>query len=187
MTGSEVLEFNKEKAKELWAKADAISPWEGSFQIAYNADGGHQSWVDAVTNSIKNTLGIEASGNPYPTFAEVRTLITERKITTAFRSGWQADYPGLFNFLGPNFATNASSNDGDYSNPAFDRLISEGAAAQDVEEGNKKFVEAQEILLQDLPVIPTWYSNVTGGYSKKVDNVVFGWNSVPLYYDITRI
>ena len=41
-------------------QADAIAPWSGAFQISYNADGGHQTWVDAVTNSIKNTLGIEA-------------------------------------------------------------------------------------------------------------------------------
>ncbi|HQC43463.1 MAG TPA: hypothetical protein PLV91_08335, partial [Verrucomicrobiota bacterium] len=47
------------------AQADAISPWSGTFQISYNADGGHQTWVDAVANSIKNTLGIDASGNPY--------------------------------------------------------------------------------------------------------------------------
>jgi len=27
---------------------------------------------------------------------------------------------------------------------------------------------------------------VTGGYSENVDNVTFGWNSVPLYYEITK-
>src|SRR5690606_27093485 len=41
LEGSEVLDFNEEKAKELWAEADKISPWSGTFQIAYNADGGH--------------------------------------------------------------------------------------------------------------------------------------------------
>ena len=39
-----------DEAKSLWAQADAISPWAGTFQIAYNADGGHQEWVDAVAN-----------------------------------------------------------------------------------------------------------------------------------------
>ncbi|BDZ61837.1 ABC transporter substrate-binding protein [Demequina sediminis] len=60
--GSEVLAYDPETAVELWAQADAISPWEGTFEIGYNADGGHQGWVDAVANSIKNTLGIEAAG-----------------------------------------------------------------------------------------------------------------------------
>lgn len=184
--GADVLDYNPEKAKQLWAQADAIAPWEGTFQIAYNADGGHDQWVDAVANSIKNTLGIEASGAAYPTFAEVRKAVNDRTIQTAFRTGWQADYPGLFNFLGPLYATNAGSNDGDYSNPEFDKLLSEGSSASDVAEANVKFQEAQTVLLADLPAIPLWYANVTGGFSESVDNVQFGWNSVPLFHLITK-
>lgn len=186
LKGAEVLEYNPEKAKELWAEADAISPWEGTFEIAYNADGGHQAWVDAVVNSVKNTLGIDAAGHPYPTFAEARTEITNRAIQTPFRTGWQADYPGLFNFLGPLYGTNAGSNDGDYSSAEFDKLIKDGSQENDIEKANKLFQEAQEILLQDLPATPLWYSNVTGGYGETVENVQFGWNSVPLYHEITK-
>ena len=186
LTGSEVLAYNPDEAKKLWAQADAISPWSGSFQIAYNSDGGHQTWVDAVTNSIKNTLGIDASGAPYVDFASLRSEVTGRTIQTAFRTGWQADYPGLYNFLGPLYATNAGSNDGDYSNPEFDQLLSDGISATDPDEANADFQKAQEILLQDLPATPLWYSNVTGGYAEGVQNVEFGWNSVPLYYQITK-
>ncbi len=184
--GSDVLDFNEDEAKAKWAEADAISPWEGTFQLAYNADGGHQEWVDAVTNSIKNVLGIDAAGAPYPTFAEVRTAITDRTIQTAFRTGWQADYPGLFNFLGPIYGTNAGSNDGDYSNAEFDALLKEGSSAADPEEANEQFQQAQEILFKDLPAIPLWYSSVQGGYSEAVDNVEIDWHSVPLYYQITK-
>ena len=186
LAGAEVLEYNPEEAQRLWAEADAISPFEGSFQISYNADGGHQGWVDAVANSVANTLGIEASGNPIPTFAESRSQITEKTIETAFRTGWQADYPGLYNFLGPLYATNASSNDGDYSNAEFDALLQEGATAADIDAANEAFQSAQEILLEDLPAIPLWYSNVTGGYGEGVENVEFDWHSVPLYNQITK-
>lgn len=184
--GNEVLKFDAEKAKELWAEADKISPWEGTFQIAYNSDGGHQEWVDAVTNQIKNTLGIDASGAPYPTFAVIREEVNNRSIKTAARSGWQADYPGLYNFLGPLYATNAGSNDGDYSNPEFDKLIAAGISNPDSAAQIEDFTKAQEVLFNDLPAIPLWYSNVTGGFSENVDNVTFGWNSVPLYYEITK-
>ena len=186
LEGSEVLAYNPDEAKKLWAQADAISPWSGTFQISYNADGGHQTWVDAVVNSIKNTLGIDASGNPYADFASLRKDVTSRTIETAFRTGWQADYPGLYNFLGPLYATNAGSNDGDYSNPEFDKLLDEGISASDADTANADFQKAQEILLKDLPVTPLWYSNVTGGYAEGVQNVEFGWNSVPLYYLITK-
>ncbi|WP_084129002.1 ABC transporter substrate-binding protein [Demequina sp. NBRC 110055] len=184
--GSEVLDFDPEGAVELWAEADAIEPWEGTFELAYNADGGHDTWVDAVANQITNTLGIDAAGLPYATFAEFRTDVTNRDIEASFRTGWQADYPSLENFLGPLYYTGAGSNDGDYSSEEFDTLIDEGKTAATSDEAIAKFQEAQEVLFQDLPAIPLWYSNVNGGFSESVDNVVFDWHSVPLYYQITK-
>lgn len=185
LEGSDVLSFDPEAARDLWAQADAINPWTGTFQIGYNADGSHQGWVDAVANSIKNSLGIPAEGVPYPTFAEFRTAITDRTIPSAFRTGWQADYPGLYNFLGPVYGTGAGSNDGDYSSAGFDGLIEDGISELDDTARNEYFQQAQEVLLRDLPAIPLWYSNVTGGYGPQVSNVTFGWNSVPLYYAVT--
>lgn len=184
--GSEVLTYNADKAKELWAKADAISPWSGTFSIAYNSDGGHQAWVDAVTNSVKNTLGIDAVGAPYPDFKSLRTEVTNRTITSAFRTGWQADYPGKYNFLAPLYGTGAGSNDTDYSSAEFDGLLQQAASASSNDEANSILDKAQEVLFKDLPVIPLWYANVVGGWSENVDNVVFGWNSVPIYNEITK-
>ena len=186
LDGADVLQYDEQEAQDLWAQADAISPWDGTFQISYNADGDHQAWVDATTNSIRNTLGIDASGNAIPTFAAFRTAITDRSIGTAFRTGWQADYPALSNFLGPIYATNAGSNDGDYSSAEFDQLLEEGLAETDQDAAIENFQQAQEVLFTDLPAIPLWYSNVVGGYGEDVDNVQFGWNSVPLYYEITK-
>jgi oligopeptide transport system substrate-binding protein len=184
--GAEVLEFDAERAAELWAEADAIAPWSGTFEIQYNADGPNQGWVDAIANQLKNNLGIEAAGKPIPTFAEHRTLITERQADTAFRNGWQFDYPSMFNGLGPIYGTDAGSNDGDYSNPEFDALLDEGASAADVEEGVEKFQQAQEILFQDLPSIPLWYTNALGAWSENVDNVEFGWDGWPILHQVTK-
>ncbi len=184
--GSEVLDYDAEEAQRLWAQADAIAPYTGTFTIAYNSDGGHQEWVDATAAYIRQTLGIQAEGAPYPTFAALRTDVTNRTITGAFRTGWQADYPGLYNFLAPIYATGAGSNDGDYSNPEFDALLEQAAAQTDTGQANELLQQAQSILFEDLPAIPLWYSNVTGGSSEAASNVQFGWNSVPLYYQITK-
>ncbi|MBO3662296.1 peptide ABC transporter substrate-binding protein [Microbacterium stercoris] len=183
--GSEVLEYDPELAKELWAEAEAIKPFTGELTIAYNADGGHQTWVDATVNSIANTLGIDVAGNPFPDFAGLLDARDNQQVS-AFRSGWQADYPGLYNFLGPLYATGAGSNDGLYSSEEFDGLIAEGISSTDPEEQKAKFQEAQTVLFTDLPAIPLWYSNATGGWAEGVDNVEFGWNSVPLFHEITK-
>lgn len=186
--GADVLTYNPEKAKALWAKADKISPWDDSkpFTISYNVDGaGNKEYVDAASNQIKNTLGIKAIGKAYPTFKGLRDDIGKKNLKGAARAGWQADYPSLYNFLGPLYGTGAGSNDGDYSSAAFDKKLKEGLSAKSVEAGNKIFNEAQEILFKDLPVIPLWYQAVQGGWSENVSNVDFGWNGVSLYYNIT--
>ena len=187
LPGNEVLDFNPEKAKELWAQAEAISPWPAgeAVTIGYNADANHKEWIDAVANGLKNNLGISAEGKPYATFKELRAEATGRTLTGAIRTGWQADYPSLNNFLGPLFGTGAGSNDGEYSSEEFDTLISDGLAASSPEEGAKIFNQAQEVLLQDLPVIPLWYQVAQSGWSDDVENVETGWNGVPVYYNVT--
>lgn len=188
--GNEVLAFDAAKAKELWAKAEEMQPFTGPFTLAYNADGGHQNWVDAVCNQLRNNLGIEATGNSYPDFKSLRDDVAGRTITGAYRTGWQADYPSLFNFLGPLYTTAAAdgngSNDGDYKNEEFDAKLQEGLAAKTEEEGIAKAQEAETILFRDLPAIPLWYSNVTGGSAETVSDVQFGWDSAPVYYAITK-
>ncbi|MDJ0317611.1 MULTISPECIES: peptide ABC transporter substrate-binding protein [Arthrobacter] len=188
LKGSDVLKFDAAKAKELWQKADAITPWPADkvFTVTSNVDGaGNKEYITAMANQIATNLGIKAELNPVTSFKEMRALVNSKKLTGASRAGWQADYPSLFNFLGPLYATGAGSNDGNYSNKAFDDKLAEGLAATSVEDGNKIFNEAQEILLKDLPVVPLWYQAVQGVWSNNVNNVEFGWNGVPLYYNVT--
>ena len=95
------LKFDDTKAKQLWADANEIDEWDGKFQIAFNNDGaGNKEFAEAVANQLKNTLGIDASAKVYPTFDELRKDVTDRTIKTAFRTGWQADYPSMLNYLG---------------------------------------------------------------------------------------
>ncbi|GAA1492102.1 peptide ABC transporter substrate-binding protein [Curtobacterium herbarum] len=185
LKGSDVLEYNKSEAKKLWKQADDISPYNDTLTIAYNADGGHEAWVTAVTNSISSTLGIKAEGKALPTFAEALALQTDDKLTGGSRTGWQADYPSLYNFLGPTMGKGSSNNYSRYDSAEYNELLAKGRSASSVEAGNKFFDQAQELLLKDLPEIPLWYANVTGVWSAdNVKNVKFGWDSVPLYYDV---
>ena len=186
LPGSDVLTYNETKAKELWAQADAIAPWDGTFQIAYNSDGGHKEWVDAAANSIKNTLNIDAQGKAIVDFKTMLQQEDDQTIGAAFRSGWQGDYPSIYNFLQPLYVNKAASNKGEYSNPEFDALITKAAGATNAEEATAAAQQAQEILLQDLPVIPLWYYNVNGAWSKNVTNVTFDWRGQPVLTQITK-
>ena len=186
LPGNDVLQFDPDRARALWAQADAIAPWSGTYAIAYNADGGHQEWVDAVANSIKNTLGIDAVGAPQPTFAALRTQITDRSIATAFRAGWQGDYPSMLEFLEPLFVTGAGSNDVGYSSREFDGALTVAQAASTLEESYALTNTAQQILLDDMPVIPLWDYINAAGHSAAVRDVTITWNGLPDYERIVK-
>lgn len=161
--------FDAAKAK---AKLDEAGGFKGGkMTIAYNADASHKAWVEAACNSVKGALGVDCVATPVVDFATFRTQITEKKMKGMFRTGWQMDYPSIENFLAPIFKTGASSNDGDYSNPEFDKLLSEGAAQTDPGQANAKYQEAEALLANDMPSIPMWYSTATFGYSNKVTGV----------------
>lgn len=186
IAGSDALDFDPERARRLWAQADAISAWSGSYPIAYNADAGHQDWVDAVANGIKNVLGIDALGAPQPTFAGFRTQITNRSIGSAFRSGWQGDYPSMIEFLAPLFATGAGSNDVGYSSPRFDAALATAEAAPDLPQAAALANDAQRILFHDMPVVPLWNYISVVGWSAEVSHVTVTWNGLPDYENIVK-
>jgi oligopeptide transport system substrate-binding protein len=158
------------------AKAKALLQEAGGFKgdkitLSYNADAAHKDWTEATCNSIKQALGVECVATGVVDFATFRTQIGERKMKGMFRTGWQMDYPSIENFLAPIFKTGASSNDGDYANPAFDKLLAEAAAEQDPAAANTKYQQAEALLATDMPAIPMWYGKTTMGWSDKVTGV----------------
>jgi len=186
IVGNDALEFDPDRARRLWSQADAIAKWSGRYAITYNADGGHQEWVDAVANSIKNILGIDAVGVPQPTFATFRTQVTTRSIATAFRAGWQGDFPSMLEFLEPLFVTGAGADDVGYSNPQFDAAIGAAEAAPSLQESFALANAAQRILLRDMPVVPLWYTISVAGRSPAVSHVALTWNGLPDYEHIVK-
>ena len=114
--------------------------------MSYNADAAHKDWTEATCNSIKQSLGVECQAVGVVDFATFRQQVGDRKMKGMFRTGWAMDYPSIENFLTPIYGTGAASNDSDYSNPAFDKLLAEGAAATDPAAANAKYQEAEALL-----------------------------------------
>lgn len=184
------LKANPTEAKKLWAKAEAIAKWDGTLTFSFNADGGAQPIFDAVVNQVKNTLGIKAATNPMPTFQEFRNAVSDRKIDGAFRTGWQPDYPSAENYLYQLYDSDAAdgngSNDGDYKNAEVDELLSKAAAATNTDEQIDLYHQTEEILLEQLPAVPLYYSNADGVAAKGVKGFEMDWQNQPIYENMTK-
>jgi oligopeptide transport system substrate-binding protein len=179
----EACVFDPAKAKATLAAAGGFKG--GKITLSYNADASHKEWTEATCNSIKQNLGVDCVATGVVDFSTFRTLIGDKKMKGMFRTGWQMDYPSIENFLAPLYGTGASSNDGDYSNPAFDAKLTEAAAATDAAESNKLYQEAEAIIAKDMATIPLWYSTTTMGWSDKVTNVKVTPFGVPDYASIS--
>ncbi|MEU0788208.1 ABC transporter substrate-binding protein [Streptomyces sp. NPDC006173] len=179
-------DYNPTQAKKLVQEGGGLPG--GQVKISYNADtGSHKEWVDAVCNSINNALGNDKAcvGNPIGTFADFRNQIGQHKMPGPFRAGWQMDYPLIQNFLQPLYYTNASSNDGQWTNKDFDKLVNQANAETDTGKAIKLFQQAEGVVRDNMAAIPLWYQNGSAGYSDKVSNVALNQFSVPVYNEIT--
>ncbi len=181
----DACEYDPDEAKKLIEEGGGLPG--GQVKITYNADtGSHKQWVDAVCNSINNALDNETAcvGNPVGTFADFRSQISDRKMCGPFRAGWQMDYPLIQTFLQPLYYTNASSNDGKWSNKEFDGLVDQANHDTDTAKAVDTFKEAEGVVRDNMAAIPLWYQNGSAGYSERLSNVKLNPFSVPVYNEI---
>ncbi|MFE9676246.1 ABC transporter substrate-binding protein [Streptomyces sp. NPDC006259] len=181
----DACDYDPAAAKKLIQEGGGIPG--GQVKITYNADtGSHKQWVDAVCNSINNALDNDKAcvGNPVGTFADFRSQIGDQKMSGPFRAGWQMDYPLIQNFLQPLYYTNASSNDGKWSDKKFDDLVDKANAETDTGKAVETFQQAEEVVRDNMAAIPLWYQNGSAGYSERLSNVKLNPFSVPVYNEI---
>jgi oligopeptide transport system substrate-binding protein len=172
-TCGEACDFNPTKAKALFDSVGGAKLVGGRIELAYNVDGGHKPWIDAVCNQLRKNLAVECVGNPQPKFSELLTKLERKERIGAFRFGWVFDYPAMENYLGPLYTTYGSSNYYGYGNKQFDDLVAKGDKAPSVEAATAFYQQAENLLAVDFPVIPLFQEQNNFGYSTRVRNVEF--------------
>ncbi len=184
LAGVEVLDGDDDTAVDLWAQADQISPWTGSFAVAYD-DSADAAWVDEVVAQIGAVLGIDATSVALES-EEFRAQVDGGTIPSAFLTTTSAGSPSLVGYLAPVFASTGPSNRSGFSDADFDALIAEAAAASTLGDANAILQSAQTVLLDRLPAIPLWYGTTTGGFDDRLSDVGFDWRGVPQFFRIAE-
>lgn len=182
-------DHNPDDAATLWEQAgplDEITVW-------FNTGGGHEDWVEAVSNMWRDTLGIETINFESLEFSEYLPLLDNQEITGPFRLGWGQDYPSPLNFLEPLYASyNAppvGSNNTIYDNPDFDALLAQGkeavAASGELADGVPFYQQAEDLLCDDAQIAPIYFNTNNFVYTEGIGNVLFDSYSDLGYTDVT--
>ena len=172
----EFCTLDVERANQLLDEAgfDRSQP----IELWFNSGAGHDAWMEAVGNQLRENIGItDYTLKGDLDFSEYLPLLESKGVAGPFRLGWGMDYPSMENYLGPLYSQAglppAGSNYPFYKNEEFESLLAEGNTAASNEEAIELYQQAEDILLQDMPIAPMFYGLEQGVRSERVSDVGF--------------
>ena len=166
----EACTYNPEEAQRLFEEAGG---YDGTLTLWFNSGAGHEEWMEAVANQLRENLGIQDIEFESLDFAQYLPRLDAQEITGPYRLGWVMDYPSPQNYLENLLYTDASSNYTGWSNEEFDSLIDQGNAAGSIEEGLEFYAQAEDILAEEVPLMPMFFDRLSAAHSERLTNVQF--------------
>tara|TARA_B100001123_G_scaffold383707_1_gene455873 strand:+ start:18616 stop:20304 length:1689 start_codon:yes stop_codon:yes gene_type:complete len=112
--------------------------------------------LQALQQQWEDALGVEVEIEAIEWSAYLREL--RRGTFQMYAAGWIADYPDPENFLGKLFASDSRLNHTGYSNEQVDALLEQAATLQDQDARYRLYHKAEQIIVDDAPIIPTFWT-----------------------------
>lgn len=158
--------FDVKKAKDYLAKAGY--PNGKGFPkttLEINSGGGRNEKIaETIQKMLTENLNINVEISQVVWAQHTNNVETGK--TNFWRFGWVADYPDPNNFLnlfyGKNvpktFEESSYMNPTRYVNPDYDALFEKAIATPDAAERNKMYAQLDQMLTDDAPFLPIYYS-----------------------------
>jgi oligopeptide transport system substrate-binding protein len=157
-------------AQRYYAAAGYTARHPLRLELHYPTDSDNRRTYEAVAAMWRANLGAEVETYN----EEFRVQLNERhlKKLALFHYAWIGDYPDPYTFL-QLFQTGFGYNDGGYSNPRYDALLTAAGNEADAAQRLRLLAQAEAILNQDVACIPLYY------YATRhlIKSYVRGWTS----------
>ncbi|HUM25904.1 MAG TPA: ABC transporter substrate-binding protein [Anaerolineales bacterium] len=175
------LPYDPQQARELLKQSKYGGP-EGLPPIVYT-NGGIGSYISssvaATVEMWEQNLGVNL------TVENIEYNFYNQQIYSGnhgqiFGGGWCADYPDPENFADVLFHSRSKQNNSGYSNPALDALLEQARIEQDVTKRIAMYQQAEQMIVDDAPVLFTTHSLSYELVQPYVKGYVFTPIAVPL-------
>ena len=162
------MDGNIKKAKELLKEA-GYENGEGlpTIELMYNSEGAHKDICQILQENLaKIGINIELANQEWAVFLNTR----QQGGYEIARQGWIGDYSDPMTFLDL-FVTGGGNNDSGYSNPEYDALIAAAKVETDPDKRKEQLREAEDILMDDMPILPIYYYTTVMGWNENVKGI----------------
>ena len=147
------IPYDPEEAKRLFAE----SKYADNFpRVVYTTPGADTvpDDVQMLVDAWQEVLGVEVEVELLPSDAYFYQLA--ELAGNLYDYGWVADYPDPENFL--DLLLHTDANDSSYSNLEFDALVERARVEQDPEERIRLYMEAEQLLMDDVGILPLYHT-----------------------------
>jgi len=143
------------EARRLYEAAGYSHEQPLRLQILYNTHENHRTIAVAISSMWKDTLGIDTEliNEEWKVYLETRRT---KQNTQVYRAGWIGDYNDAYNFL-EIMHSESGLNDSGWRSERYDELLALAAQERDMARRAAYMNEAEQILLEDMPVIPVYF------------------------------
>ena len=129
--------------------------------------------MEAVGNQLRENLGVEFVLQGNLDFSEYLPLGESQGFTGPYRYGWSFDYPSADSYLTPLMIPAsqppAGSNYSFYENPEVTALLLQGDQASTPEEAIEDYQAAEDLVVQDMPMAPLFFTEIQSVHSENVE------------------
>lgn len=160
-----------EEAKRLLKEGMKEEGWDRlpTVKLLYNADEKNKLVAEALQEMYRKNLGVTIKLQSQETKVFFDNQINRNYQMS--RSSFLPDYNDPYNYL-ESFQTDHSMNRTGWSNQKYDELLEKASGAKNEEERVKLLQQAEELLLEEMPVFPLYYYNNVIVETEKLKNVL---------------